>query len=116
MQLSEEKCAPCHSGGKPLPSFEAQELIRDVPQWALSDKAIEREFAFKDFRASMAFVNRVADLANEQDHHPDIYIFYSRVKLILSTHKVGGLSRNDFVLAAKINSLAEKADCVQPAR
>jgi 4a-hydroxytetrahydrobiopterin dehydratase len=107
MSLSEEKCMPCHAGDKPLPAQEAQDLLRNIPQWVLSEKTVQREFAFKDFRASMAFVNRVAELANEQDHHPDLHIFYNRVKLVLSTHKVGGLSRNDFILAAKIDRVAE---------
>ena len=88
---------------------DAGELATSVPQWTLLEKQIEREFKFKDFRQAMAFVNRVADAANEQDHHPDIQISYSRVRLTLSTHKIGGLSQNDFILAAKIDRLAEDA-------
>lgn len=105
MKLSEEKCGPCRVGGRAMPAAEAQELGHDVPGWTLLEKQIEREFTFKDFRASMAFVNQVADIANEQDHHPDIQISYSRVKIVLSTHKVHGLSRNDFILAARIDEL-----------
>jgi 4a-hydroxytetrahydrobiopterin dehydratase len=105
MTLSDEKCEPCRGGGTPLTAPEAGELAPSVPRWTLSEKQIEREFKFKDFRQAMAFVNQVADAANEQDHHPDIYISYSRVRLILSTHKIGGLSRNDFILAAKIDQL-----------
>lgn len=112
MTLSDEKCEPCRVGGTPLPAREAGELARRVPQWTLSDKQIEREFKFKDFHQAMAFVNRVAEVANEQDHHPDIYISYSRVLLTLSTHKIGGLSRNDFILAVKVDRLAE--DAIRP--
>jgi len=112
MPLPDEKCEPCHVDGTPLPAREAAELARNVPQWTLSEKQIEREFKFKDFRKAMEFVNDVADAANEQDHHPDFYISYNRVQLTLSTHKIGGLSRNDFVLAAKIDRLAE--DAVHP--
>ena len=108
MTLSEEKCVPCRKGGPPLPAEQARDLARDVPRWALFEKRLERQFNFKDFRASMAFVNRVADAANEQDHHPDIEISYSRVKVVLSTHAVGGLSRNDFVMAAKIDRLIDE--------
>lgn len=109
MALSDEKCERCRVGGTPLPAREASELAPSVPQWTLSEKQIEREFKLKDFRQAMAFVNRVADAANEQDHHPDIHISYNRVRLTLSTHKIGGLSRNDFILAAKIDRVAEDA-------
>jgi 4a-hydroxytetrahydrobiopterin dehydratase len=105
MKLSEEKCKPPKAGDVPLSPAETKNLITEIPQWTLADKSIQREFSFGDFRQSMAFVNQVADLAEEQNHHPDIYISYSRVKLILSTHKVGGLSRNDFILAAQIDLL-----------
>lgn len=107
MALSDEKCEPCRLGGTPLPAREAGELARTVPEWVLSEKQIEREFKFKNFVQAMAFVNRVADAANEQDHHPDFHISYNRVRLILSTHKIGGLSRNDFIMAARIDRLAE---------
>ncbi len=105
MKLSEENCRQPKAGDLPLSSEEPKNLIKEIPQWTLADKAIEREFSFQDFRQSIAFVNQVADLAEEQNHHPDIFISYSRVKLTLSTHKVGGLSRNDFILAAKIDLL-----------
>ena len=111
--LSDEKCAPCRAGGAPLTAQEAGKLAFSVPQWTLSEKLIEREFKFKDFCQAMAFVNRVADAANEQDHHPDIQILYNCVRLTLSTHKIGGLSRNDFILAAKINRLAENPQSEQ---
>lgn len=112
MILQDEKCEPCHDEGTPLPSHEAGELARSVPQWTLSEKQIEREFKFKDFRKAMVFVNHVAEAANEQDHHPDICISYNKVRLVLSTHKIGGLSRNDFILAAKIDCL--KGDAARP--
>ena len=66
---------------------------------------IERQFRFKDFREAIAFVNKVADLAESEGHHPDIFISWNKVRLTLTTHKIGGLSRNDFVLAAKIDEL-----------
>jgi 4a-hydroxytetrahydrobiopterin dehydratase len=62
-------------------------------------------FAFKDFKDSIDFVNKVAEIANEQDHHPDIHIYYNKVRIELTTHKIKGLSENDFILAAKINSI-----------
>ncbi len=85
---------------------EAQTFANDLPQWQLSDKHIERVYTFEGFRDAIAFVNRVADAAEQEDHHPDIHIDYNRVKLVLWTKKIGGLSRNDFILAAKCDSLA----------
>ncbi len=105
MPLTEEACEPCRIGGTPLSDHEARALARAVPEWSLSAQAIEREFRFKDFRQAIAFVNQVADLAEEQGHHPDIAIAYARVRLTLATHKVGGLTRNDFIIAAKIDQL-----------
>lgn len=107
MKLIEENCKPLGAGDIPLSLKEAQELSLQTPEWTIGEKAIERKFYFKDFRQSMVFVNQVADLAERQNHHPDILITYGKVKLVLSTHKVGGLSRNDFILAAKIDLLAE---------
>ncbi len=72
------------------------------------DTEIKREFRFKDFRQAMEFVNSVAAIANEQDHHPDIFISYNKVQLTLSTHKIGGLSLNDFIVAAKIDLAADR--------
>ena len=86
-----------------LSAAEAKEAAREVPAWALSEKAIEREFRFKDFREAMAFVDRVADIAEEEGHHPDIWISWNRVKLTLTTHKIGGLSEKDFLVAARVD-------------
>ncbi len=105
MALAEEQCQPV-DGSSPLSAAEAQDLAQGTPEWMLKDRAIEREFEFEDFQAAIAFVNKVAEVAEEQDHHPDIHISYRNVLLELSTHKIGGLSRNDFILAAKIDQLA----------
>jgi 4a-hydroxytetrahydrobiopterin dehydratase len=107
MPLTSEQCKPCEKGGTPLPAEEARELAREVPLWTLAEKQIERGFKFKDFLKAMEFVNRMADAAQADNHHPDIFISYSLVRVTLSTHKVGGLSRNDFILAAKIDRIAE---------
>jgi 4a-hydroxytetrahydrobiopterin dehydratase len=109
MALVEEKCRAPQAGERPLPEAEARRLAREAPAWSLAEKAIERQWQFKDFRQAMAFVNRLAELAEAEGHHPDIFVSYRTVRLTLSTHKVGGLSRNDFILAAKIDRL-EGAD------
>lgn len=76
-----------------------------VPDWALGEDAISRELEFKDFRESMAFVENVAKLAEEHDHHPDIFISYNHVRLDLSTHNAGGLTEKDFALAEAVDGL-----------
>jgi 4a-hydroxytetrahydrobiopterin dehydratase len=106
-ELSKKKCVPCEGGTKPLPLTEAARLLTEVPGWSLQDesKAIRREFRFGTFLDAMEFVSQVADIAEIEDHHPDIHIFYNRVRLDLSTHAIKGLSENDFIVAAKINTL-----------
>jgi 4a-hydroxytetrahydrobiopterin dehydratase len=105
MTLEQEKCIPCHKGTPKMTKEQAQELMSEVPGWSLKDSSIERTFTFADFYEAIEFVNKVAVLAQSQDHHPDIHIYYNKVTLELSTHKIGGLSRNDFILAAQINGI-----------
>ena len=111
MDLTKKHCVPCEGGTAPLTKKEAEVMMQNVPGWRLMQDAkkgqlsIGRDFEFKDFKEAMAFVNKVADVANAEDHHPDIYIFYNVVKLQLSTHAIGGLSENDFIVAAKTNKL-----------
>ena len=76
-----------------------------VPGWELQDGRLVRLFLFKDFKEAMVFVNRVADIAEQEGHHPDLSIFYNKVAVALWTHAVGGLSVNDFILASKINEI-----------
>jgi 4a-hydroxytetrahydrobiopterin dehydratase len=108
MKLTEQTAIPIAKGSAPLSQKEAEELVRDIPLWSLGTRAIERVFHCGNFREAMEFVNQVAALAGEQDHHPDIFISYDKVRLTLSTHKIGGLSLNDFIVAAKIDQLADQ--------
>jgi 4a-hydroxytetrahydrobiopterin dehydratase len=105
MALAEEKSEKIEKGTPPLNRREAEELAREVPDWKLVDSHLEKEYHFKDFDETMKFVNRVAEVAKQEDHHPDIEVSYNKVRLELSTHSIGGLSRNDFRLAAKISRL-----------
>jgi 4a-hydroxytetrahydrobiopterin dehydratase len=89
---------------KPLPDDAIEERLARLPGWERTGNAIRRTWTFADFKGSMAFVNRVAALAEEMDHHPDIDIRYSRVTLVLSTHDAGGLTARDFALAEKIGA------------
>ncbi|MEJ2647417.1 MAG: 4a-hydroxytetrahydrobiopterin dehydratase [Sedimentisphaerales bacterium] len=105
MSLFEEKCHHPGPSEKPLDTSEVHELIKEIPDWELKDNTIEHSFRFRDFSEAMDFVNRVAEIANAEDHHPDIHIAYNKVVLILTTHKIHGLSRNDFIMAAKTSLL-----------
>ena len=103
MDFEQLKCKKPAAGAKPLSADDARKMAIEVPGWTVGDGRLEREFKFDGFRQAIDFVNALADLAEEQDHHPDILISYNKVHL--TTDKIGGLSRNDFILAAKINEL-----------
>jgi 4a-hydroxytetrahydrobiopterin dehydratase len=108
MPLAQESCVPCRGGEGALAPATITELVAQVPSWgvAADQKALRRKFSFRDFKQAMAFVNRMAEVAEAQGHHPDFAVRYKDVDVTLSTHDVGGLSRNDFILAAKIDALA----------
>jgi len=91
-----------------MTASQAHGYMAQVLGWKLSTdtKSISRHYEFEDFTAAMSFINKVAELAESEGHHPDIAISYNKVDLKLSTHAIGGLSENDFILAAKINQLA----------
>ena len=104
--LAEKKCKACEGGTPPLKQEEANEYLAKVLGWELVEGVkIKKEFKFKTFKDSIAFVNKVADTAEEEAHHPTITIIYNKVRITLSTHAIGGLSENDFIMAAKIDKL-----------
>lgn len=103
--LTEKRCVPCEGGVPPLGKSEVERLLAQIPGWSLSDKWITKEFQFKNFVEAMKLVNCVAVLAEAEGHHPDIHIHYNRVRFDIWTHAIGGLSENDFILAAKIDTL-----------
>lgn len=112
MKLSEKKCIPCEDDSvQPLSCQEIAIIIAEhdteVKDWKINDTCTRMTFEkiFPDFVTAMEFVNRVAELAETEGHHPDISIWYNRVQLDLWTHSIGGLSENDVIVAAKINSL-----------
>ena len=106
MKLTEQKCEACRADMPPLSAEMALDMMQEIPEWAIKDNALERVFKFNDFKDAMKFVNRVAEAADQEDHHPDIHIYYNKVHIVLFTHKIKGLSKNDFILAAKIDSAA----------
>jgi len=87
--------------GAHMSRHEAERLLRGLPGWILMDGSIEKEFHFKSYLNGLDFAYSVGKIAEEQDHHPDILIKWRRVKLTLSTHSIKGLSRNDFIVAAR---------------
>ncbi len=109
-RLISRHCVPCRGGVEPLSEAEACLLLDATPEWTLAEGAtrLVRGFEFEDFVKAMEFVNRVADLAESEGHHPDIAIHWNKVELVLWTHKIGGLHENDFILAAKIDRLLEE--------
>ena len=107
--LSRKHCVACEGGAEPLSRREAENFLSQVEGWTLSGdgKAIEREFKFKNYYETMAFVNALAWIAHREDHHPDLEVGYNRCRVHYSTHALGGLSANDFICAAKIDDLLQ---------
>lgn len=105
--LANKKCVPCESGIPPLAPEQFAPYQKEISSaWEILDnKKIRREFRFGDFAEAMRFVQRVADIAEQENHHPDIEIHWNKVLLTLWTHAIGGLSENDFILASKVDNL-----------
>jgi len=105
--LLKKKCVPCEGGEMPLGEGSAKEMWKLInPQWILDKKKISRSFEFKDFAEAVSFINKVAEIAELEGHHPDMNLHsYKKVDIDLSTHAIDGLSGNDFILAAKIDKL-----------
>ena len=104
--LSSKTCVPCRGGIPPLKDKELADLHQQVPQWEIvDDHHITRTFTFPDFRKALEFVNKVGDLAESQGHHPDIVLAWGKAQITLWTHKINGLTENDFIMAAKIDEI-----------
>jgi 4a-hydroxytetrahydrobiopterin dehydratase len=106
--LAQKECVVCKGGIPPLARDELDRLARQLAEgWrVLHEHHLEREFTFANFRQALQFTNRVGELAEAQNHHPDIYLAWGKVKLTLWTHKIDGLTENDFIFAAKVDQLA----------
>jgi 4a-hydroxytetrahydrobiopterin dehydratase len=102
--LTQKKCVPCEGGVPPLRPEQVAEMLPQVPGWQVTEdgRKLHRRFLFDDFVQAMAFVNKMAELAEAEAHHPDFAVHYSVVDVTIWTHAIGGLSENDFILAAKI--------------
>ena len=107
MVLTEKKCSPCEKGTKPLPPEKVREYLREIHGWQLlHNRTLRREFITKDFMEAVRLIQDISRIAEEENHHPDLHLtVYRRLAIELSTHSIGGLSENDFILAAKIDTL-----------
>ena len=105
--LASEKCIPCRGGVPPLEGAELRALESELGGgWrVVQDHHLQKDFTFPDFVSALAFTNRIGALAEEEGHHPDIHLAWGKVGVTIWTHKVDGLTRGDFVLAAKIDRL-----------
>ncbi|NLX13542.1 MAG: 4a-hydroxytetrahydrobiopterin dehydratase [Phycisphaerales bacterium] len=105
--LVDRECVPCRGGIPPLRGEALGALLEQLGNgWRLVEEHhLEKEFAFPDFRAALAFVNRVAEEAERQNHHPEITFTWGRVVIRIYTHKIGGLTENDFILSARVDKL-----------
>jgi len=108
-QLSQQQCEACRADAPQVTEAELAELRPEVPDWSIveknGEKQLERQFRFKNFAEALAFTQKVGELAESVDHHPALLTEYGKVTVNWWTHKIGGLHRNDFIMAAKIDQL-----------
>ena len=114
--LVSKSCTPCRGGIPPLTTEEVEGHHRQTPAWDVRDDShrIERTFRFKTFAEAFAFVQRVADLAEAEGHHPDVCFGWGYATVSLQTKKIKGLHENDFILAAKLDRMADAAGSAGP--
>jgi 4a-hydroxytetrahydrobiopterin dehydratase len=105
MNLADKQCIPCRGGVPPLSADRASELLAELgDDWKLNDNGhLTREYEFSDFGKALAFANRVGAIAEQQAHHPDLYVAWGKCRVEIWTHKIGGLTESDFYLAAKVS-------------
>ena len=107
MALDAKTCTPCRGGIPPLDRPAAEALLAQAAGWQLDESAtrITRRFTFPDFASALAFVRRVGDIAESEGHHPDITFGWGYAEVVFYTHKIKGLHENDFIMAAKVNTI-----------
>jgi len=106
VSLATQKCIPCEGGAPKLSEHQVEELLKEVKVWNTEEEKLHKRFIFEDFVSAMRFVERMAELAEAEGHHPDFCVHYNTVDVTIWTHAINGLSENDFILAAKIDALA----------
>jgi 4a-hydroxytetrahydrobiopterin dehydratase len=108
-ELAAKNCVPCRGGVPPLKGADLRQLEKQLPGWmVVNEHHLDKTFTFPDFGKALAFVNRVGELAEQQGHHPDIYLSWGKAEIKTWTHKIDGLTESDFILAAKIDQLEKR--------
>jgi 4a-hydroxytetrahydrobiopterin dehydratase len=104
VSLAEKSCVPCRGGVPPLTAEEFAPLLAQLDGWQVEDdRKLIKSYRFKNFRLAVDFVNAIAEVAEAEGHHPDLYVRWGEVRVYLWTHKIDGLTESDFILAAKID-------------
>lgn len=104
-ELSIKSCVPCRGGVPPLKGEALRSLARQIPDWeVVDDHHLSKAYKFPDFKEALQLVNRIGEIAEREDHHPDIYLAWGKVRVDIWTHKINGLTESDFILAAKIDA------------
>ena len=108
-ELSKKKCIPCQGGIPPLEKKEVDRLLNELPsKWLVNEVGhLYKVYEFQNFIDTMIFVNKIADIAEQEDHHPDLAVSYGKCIVEIWTHKINGLTESDFILAAKIDNILE---------
>jgi 4a-hydroxytetrahydrobiopterin dehydratase len=108
-KLTDRHCVPCEGGVEPIGRDQALALLADLPGWELSDdgKMISQDFQFRGFFRTMAFINAMAWIVNQEGHHPDFSAGFNHCDVGFTTHAIDGLSENDFICAAKVSALLD---------
>ena len=109
MSLAEQKCEACRRDAPRVDNAEAEELLRDIPGWEIQRvddiPQLQRTFKFDNFSQSLAFANQVGEMADAENHHPTLTVDWGKLKVVWWTHKIKGLHKNDFIMAAKVDAL-----------
>lgn len=105
VDASDIKCIPCERGATQLLQEQIDKRLQLLSGWRQDGKKIRRVYRFRNFKNALTFVNQVGSIAEAEGHHPDIYLAYGRVEIVIWTHAINGLSENDFILAAKIDTI-----------
>ena len=110
MNLTAKKCTPCQGGIPPMTCEVAEKYLSEAPGWELLDNStkLKRSFKFGNFMDALSFTRQVGELCEQEGHHPDITVGWGYSRVIFQTHKINGLHENDFIMAAKVNRLAER--------
>ena len=106
-ELAKKKCTPCEGGVAPMSAQQAQAMLKSLKGWIIEDGKLVKVYPFTNYYQTMAFVNALAWVSHREDHHPDLLVGYNKCRVEYSTHAINGLSENDFICAAKADTLFE---------